>query len=243
MKYIISLILLIISVTLSSQDIVDSVDLSYGEKKGIIDPADTEKYVREYYTPEEMQLIKDSFPQLHTYEYDIVENPDDLYFRYPMFCSNYSFGSEAGQDEYYILYAYFLKQKNGNENDDVRQKLIKIYRNINEMMGSISYGGTYFGHMYDRLVGYAEYSLYMYPTYLNGLDLMGTYDIKPQQKLFIQTLKQMADDELSIDIYDAIIETREERTENFYRIINDLDNLITDKFLLRAAQEFLYSKY
>ncbi|HSZ86962.1 MAG TPA: hypothetical protein VK787_13095 [Puia sp.] len=110
-----------------------------------------------------------------------------------------SFGSEIGQDEYYILYAYFLKKKNNKNNFEVRRNtLIKIYNDINEIFGMLSYGGTYFGHQGRRIIGYAEYSIYLYSQ--NEEDYKKKYDISKQKKFYINSLKQFIVNEESADV-------------------------------------------
>lgn len=70
------------------------------------------------------------------------DNPDQAYFNGN---DKEEFASEVGQDSYFVLYAYFLKQRNGvKEFSQQRQKLIDIYSNINSLFGHFEYGGTYF---------------------------------------------------------------------------------------------------
>jgi hypothetical protein len=53
------------------------------------------------------------------------ENPDQLYHN---ITDNEEFGSEVGQDVYYALYAYFLKQKNGvDKYSKQRKRIIDMY--------------------------------------------------------------------------------------------------------------------
>ena len=98
-----------------------------------------------------------------------------------------SFGSECGQDNYFLLYAYFLKKKNGEAKYSIRRNnLIKIYNDINSIFDNLSYGGTYFGHQQRRIIGYAEYAINWYSERKDFFDK--TYDISRQKKLFINTL-------------------------------------------------------
>ncbi|TWR31415.1 hypothetical protein FPZ43_02755 [Mucilaginibacter pallidiroseus] len=72
------------------------------------------------------------------------------------------FDCELCQDDYYLLYAFFLRLKYGcGEYNNERQHLIAIYRDINSIMQQLAQGGTFFGHQYARAVGYAEYSTYL----------------------------------------------------------------------------------
>jgi len=137
---------------------------------------------------------------------DIIEKHPEFFEEYPddpdkaYFCSNfkdgYDFDCEVGRDEYYTLYAYFLKQRNGDEKfASQRQKLINIYSNINSLFGHLQYGGTYFEHQDSRILGYAEYSIYL----ISEIKIEKTYDITKQKELYIKSLRQLIEDESKID--------------------------------------------
>ncbi len=187
------------------------------------------------YSKKEFDKIKNNHPEFFA-RFPI--NPDQLYFNE----NNYGeFGSEAGQDTYYILYAYFLKQKNGEQKyEKERKKLIDIYLKINSLFGHFQYGGTYFGHQHKRILGYAEYSIYLLPKDKN--DIEKTYDISKQKNLYIKSLKQLIRDESKIDFY-TLGKEKNKRTKKLYKIVDELDKLITDNFYLRRAQEFHYAHY
>src|SRR4029079_15576325 len=94
---------------------------------------------------------------------DILETDDDKF--------HLTFGSEAGQDEYYILYSYFLKLTNVGQNLELRrQKLFQIYQDLNQIFGLLNNGGTFFGHQYRRLNGYCEYGVYQYKQFKEFFD-------------------------------------------------------------------------
>ncbi len=151
------------------------------------------------------------------------------------------FGSEVGQDCYYILYAYFLKQKNGNEEyAQQRKKLIEIYSIINSLFGHFQNGGTFFGHQGSRILGYAEYSIYLLPK--SKQDIEKTYDISRQKEFYIKSLRQLIADESKID-FNTMGKDKAERNKALYNIVDELNKLITDIFYLRRAQEFQYSHY
>ena len=80
-----------------------------------------------------------------------------------------AFGGEAGQDEYFMLYARLLKKENERkalgqtaEIAEIRKNLNEIYRGINRIFGIVIGGGTYFGHEYARIVARTEYDIYRY---------------------------------------------------------------------------------
>lgn len=166
------------------------------------------------------------------------DNPDQAYLNAN---DKELFGSEVGQDNYYVLYAYFLKQKNGvKEFAEHRQKLIDIYSNINSLFGHFEYGGTYFGHQSRRILGYAEYSIYLFPK--TKKDIFKTYDITKQKELYIKSLRQLIEDESKID-FNTLGQEKIERSKKLNKIADELDKLITDNFYLRRAQEFQYGRY
>lgn len=169
-------------------------------------------------------------------EYPI--NPDQAYFNGN---DKEEFGSEWGQDNYYILYAYFLKQKNGAEKySKERQILIDIYSNINSLFQHFQYGGIYFGHQYSRILGYAEYSIYLLP---KSKEVLGkTYDITSQKELYIKSLRQLIEDESKID-FNTLNQEKIKRNKMLNKIVDELDKLITNIFYLRRAQEFQYGNY
>lgn len=191
---------------------------------------DTLKYGRE-----EFNAIVDNHPELYS---DNTQDPDVTYY-----CNadKKGFGSEVGQDEYYMLYAYFLKEKNGVEKyAEHRDKLIDIYSNINSLFGQLQYGGTYFGHQASRILGYAEYSVYLYKYYENNLTK--TYDINKQKYLYIKSLRQLIDDESKID-NETLGQEKIKRNKELNSVVDKIDRAITDNFYLRRAQEFQYEHY
>lgn len=179
--------------------------------------------------------IVDEHPELFQ---EFQENPDKLYYR---FVNGVDFGSEQGQDVYYALYAYFLKQENGITKYTLqRKKLIELYSNINSLFRHFQYGGTYFGHQQMRILGYAEYSIYLYPKEKDEIEK--TYDITKQKELYIKSLRQLIEDESKID-YETLGKEKIIRNQKLNLIVDKIERLITDIFFLRRAQEFHYSNY
>jgi hypothetical protein len=165
------------------------------------------------------------------------ENPDQAYYNN----GKEEFSSEVGQDSYYELYAYFLKQKNGDEKyAQQRKKLIDIYSKINSLFQHFQYGGTYFGHQSRRILAYAEYSIYLLPK--KKEDIEKTYDITKQKELYIKSLRQLIDDESKID-FNTLGNDKVERIKDLNKLVDELNSLITDNFYLRRAQEFHYGHY
>lgn len=84
--------------------------------------------------------------------HDIIESPDILYALYGK-----GFAGEADQDIYFLLYTYFLQQRNtGETNTKHRERLIQIYSDMNSLFRYVSNGGNYFGHQEIRFAAEAE---------------------------------------------------------------------------------------
>lgn len=205
----------------------------YTSKDSLVIPfenGDTLKYSKDGFNQ-----IVDNHPELFN---DIVKDPAPTYYSKP---NQQDFGSEVDQDEYYMLYAYFLKQKNGNiKYKERRVKLISIYSNINSLFQHFQHGGTYFGHQASRIPGYAEYSIYLYKYFENKLSK--TYDIGKQKDLYIKSLRQLIEDEIKIDA-ETIGQEKVERRKELNKIVDGIERAITDIFYLRRAQEFQYGYY
>jgi hypothetical protein len=187
------------------------------------------------YSKKEFNYFVDTHPELYT---DNVQDPDPTYYRD---ANKKNFNSEVGQDEYYILYAYFLKQKNGvDKYTEQRKKLIDIFSDINSLYQRFQHGGTYFGHQASRVLGYAEFSVYLYKRYEDQLSK--TYDITKQKALYIQSLRQLASDEVQND-NETLEQENTGRKKELNAIVDNINQAITDNFYLRRAQEFQYEHY
>lgn len=151
------------------------------------------------------------------------------------------FNSETGQDEYYVLYAYFLKKKNGDKKYSVqRERLIDIYRTINTIFGKLNNGGTYFGHQHQRIIGYVEYSIY---SQINHGDYyVKKYDYKKQKQLYLGLLTQLIKDEVKVDD-DAVEKEKAEKEKELLKSVQKLNELIANYPDLKCAQQFQYSNY
>ena len=195
----------------------------------------TESWDSLKYSKEEFNELIDEHPEFF---YDFPISPDLLYYSYG---DHREFSSEVGQDNYYLLYAYFIKQKNSLEKyTECRNKVTAIYDNINSLFGYFQYGGTYFAHQGRRIHGYAEYAVYEYSKVKDSFEK--TYNISKQKEFYIKSLRQLAEDESSID-FNVSGEEKIKRTKEINALVDSLDKLITDNFYLRKAQEFHYDHY
>jgi hypothetical protein len=195
------------------------------------------------YTKKELEQILEIYPALDS---DFPVHPDIVYAGRNEQAEDssrlsISFSSEVGQDEFYCIYAWFVRQKNGEQSfNEERDRLVRIYRSINSIFGNLSYGGTYFGHLYQRIIGYAEYSVHVY-SYDRKL-FEAPYDITKQKELFLKYLRQKISDELNANEEPGSINS-DQRRQLLYDEVNELSELITNHFYLRNAQEFLFSNY
>lgn len=188
----------------------------YTTKDTVIIPIETGD--TDTYSKAEFNHIVDTHPEFFSNE---VRHPDLAYYG----ADKEGFNSEAGQDGYYVLYAWFLKQRNSiNKYAERRKKLISIYENINELFEQVQHGGTYFGHQSWRIIGYAEYAVSIYKH--NERNISETYDISEEKELYIKSLRLLA-------------AHNKERN----KIVNNISQAITDIFYLQRAQEFQYSNY
>jgi hypothetical protein len=195
-----------------------------------IEPGDTLKYSKE-----EFNNIVDTHPELFRPD---LEDPDPTYY---YSADKKGFNSETGQDEYYVLYAHFLKQSNGiNEFAERRKKLIAIYKNINSLFQRFEHGGTYFGHQSSRILGYAEYSVYLYAHFQRYF--YKAYGITKQKDIYIKSLRQLIDDESGVD-FEILEKEKVKRNKELNETVDKIDQAITDNFYLKRAQKFQYEHY
>jgi hypothetical protein len=216
---------------------------------------DTVKIEYEYdtltYTKEQFNEIADNFPGLHE-EYS--RNPDLVYYSGSVKDitdisgkqKHLTFGSEIGQDRFYMLYAYFLKQKNKSKDDDeMRNKFIDAAHRINDIFGLLNYGGTFYGHQHKRIYGYAEYWVDGYKDWEKSWSNdFRNVSLTKQKELFFLSLRQQITDMVTNDIYllhknDA----KRKKIKSIFEQVEKLNSLISNYFMLLRIQEFRYSYY
>jgi len=189
------------------------------------------------YSNAEFNEIVDYFPSFYN---EYWADPDLKYYSDRNNKRFMLFNSEAGQDNYYILYAYFLKKKTGGKKfADRRKNLITIFQDINSIYGMLNYGGTYFGHQHTRILGYAEYSIYRF---IKRDSAENAFDLKKQKELYIESLRQIIRDKESIN-QEANDKEKSERIKNLNKIVDEISNRITDYFYLEEARSFQFGHY
>lgn len=213
------------------------------QKKSITDASDGKDTVNinidlddaDKHTKTELRKILEKNPELNE---KYISSPDECYAKRTT--ENDDYLSELGQDEYYALYAYFLRQKNSEKQyNQQREKLIDIYRDINSIYQKLAGGGTYFGHQYTRILGYAEYSICLGK---GNNYYIKNYNIAGQKNLYINSLKQHMYDEVNNDGELSPKEKSDKQLE-LLKTITDIDRLITNYFYLKMAERFQYSHY
>lgn len=144
------------------------------------------------------------------------------------------FASEAGQDDFFILYSYFLKEINGKDKfASLRDTISLLYNTINSLNSQLNYGGTMYGHKTSRIYGYTEYSIYKFRKNKNQYN-----DFKNKKTAFIKNLKKfILNEEKNNDITTGE-ENIEMRKYELMKIVSKIESLITNKFLLNEAKNF-----
>ncbi|WP_338841437.1 hypothetical protein [Flavobacterium ginsenosidimutans] len=142
------------------------------------------------------------------------------------------FKEPLGQDEFYLLYAYYLKQKNGDSKYKVqRDKLVDLYNAINEIYVSWSQSLLYYDHQGFRIYACAEYSIFLLDQYKEDFDS----DFIEQKKLYLKSLKQYAQDQFKgSKIYDG---------NRIKENIAILEKLITNYYYLEQVRTFEIEYY
>lgn len=161
-------------------------------------------------------------------------NPDLSYQQHYDFKN---FGSESGQDQYYILYSHFLKQKNGVEKlEEERHQLIELYTAINALYWKLEDGGTHFGHQYYRILGYVEFDLYVKLQDENKYK--NEQSIQKTKEHYIKSLRQLIKTKTAIEDQKNL-----NKLTNLNQKVDSIAQLITNPFYLSQAKKFQNAHY
>ncbi|QQT29476.1 hypothetical protein BCY89_18985 [Sphingobacterium siyangense] len=151
------------------------------------------------------------------------------------------FSSEAGRDNYCMLYSYFLMQVNGEQKYAAqRKRLFQLFSKINELFALIEQGGTYFGHQHKRLLAEVEYAIYLMPK--DKSEFRKKYAIDKQKQLYIQGLRQLVADETANN-NGIEPQWKLSQIKRLNKVIDNINQLITDNLSLRRAQYFQSNYY
>lgn len=149
-----------------------------------------------------------------------------------------NFDSEVGQDAFYLLYAYFLQEVNGrNKYNRERRELTSAYHGINKLKSYYQYGGTYFTHMYDRIYGYSEYSIYTLDKSLNNKN-----GAVAGKSAFILMLKRVYAEKLDED-GDTPPHEKPEKLKRMMEMIDSIGNNIHNAYILKEVKQFYSDHY
>lgn len=220
----------------SQQTILQKTAAVSNDDKDTINISTDDSIVTKYSKGDLKRILKKD-PDLN----DDRSNPPDICWGESLKISS-DYDCEACLDDYYVLYAYFLREKNGEAKyRQQRKTLIELYRNINYLFGRLNGGGTYYGHQYARILGYAEYSISVY-VYQNEYGAVKSYNITKQKELYLKSLIQYIDDEVNNNL-ELSAQEKARKIAELVRKANDIGRLITSHFYLEMAQEFHYSNY
>jgi len=168
---------------------------------------------------------------------DFPQSPD---ITYSLSSSLDNFGSEIGQDYYYLYYTYFLNQRYINKDySNERRKLMLIYSCLNEIFSLLDGGGTGYAHLYARIYGYVEYSVYVYDQ--NDFT-KEPLDIVNGKQLFKEDLFRMVNNRL-LDNREYFKEEKLKIQTEIKSLIEKIDSEITEIFYLDEVQKFYNSTY
>ncbi|MDP3313718.1 hypothetical protein [Lutibacter sp.] len=214
----------------SKNDSIDSDDIIL-----VINNLDTVWFYRT-----DLHFIEKEFPEI-TSQFQIL-HPDIAYSKSrndngssqknEYFKENFS--SLAGQDYYYRLYAYYLKNRNKssvyqNESNTLNNLLILL----NDFMSIKAGGGSYYAHRYARIPAYVEFEVYK----LNSTSHFLTQLNMKKKKEFIKMLKikEKINEEIAFELVGL---TRQEIRDELANIILTIDKLIINDFYLNRCLNF-----
>jgi hypothetical protein len=197
------------------------------------------------FSKKDFNLVVDNFPELYE---DIPSHPDIVYAKSSASRSisdnngdnkYITFGSELGQDYFFMLYAYFYPPKN-NDAEALRKKLIEGYTIINSIFNSLHGFGTFFVHQYRRIPAYAAYWTHNYTEENNRYFLQ---DFREEKNHFLEMLKLEITNNIknNNDILGASL--KKQKTGELFTQAARLDSLITSQYILHRICEFRYSYY
>ena len=91
-----------------------------------------------------------------------------------------------------------------------------------------------------RILAHAEYSIYLYKG--NEYHLSKTYNVAGQKDIYVKLLRQLIDDEISID-FDIMGNEKTKRRKELNQVVDNIDRMISDYFYLTQAQGFQFEHY
>jgi hypothetical protein len=194
------------------------------------------------YTRGEFNNIVVHFPELYS---SLIYDPDIVYYG-SVFSGKIStvdgFNSEAGQDQFYRLYAFFLRNRDtGQALAGTRDTLVRVFEEINGIFGQLNHGGTFFGHQSYRILGYSEYGVHLISQ--NMEESKKGYSITAQKTNFINQFTQQIVDEIGVDNLLLGKHEKEDRMQEMLKSVRKINGWISNYFYLKEARQFMYEYY
>jgi hypothetical protein len=175
---------------------------------------------------EKYNLIIDKFPELYQFP---PLSPETTYRNSPLFNdSSYwnddrlrFYNSEQGQDVYFILYAWFLKKKNGQQKFvKERKTLSDIFYHINYIKCFFSKGGTYYIHLYRTMMAEIEYRIFQISR--SDSSFLESTDFQAEKDTLIKSLKKKLFNSTDKDIDSLEKELYTDQTLNLQSILKEI---------------------
>lgn len=212
---------------------------------------------------QEMQIKRDSiaittadnkvYQNISKYEYDLITakapelwqfnrviiSPDSLYISLSRINKiNDLFRGESGKDDYFVWYAWFLKNEIGvNIYQQQRDTLLQIYTILQSAISKIAGGGTYFGHNYKRASAYIEYGIYSHHHYQDSIMDVNNLVDRCDKEDTLDGVWQM------LSLYnkgnEVPLQEQAERLHYIHEYIEQLDFLLTNDFYIKWLQELV----
>lgn len=238
-----------ISTDSSNKSVYIKIDSKKSTKESLLEDEVIQVYQKDdtiRFSKKRLDMASKLIPE---FTMELIPNPDLAYNARPMpsIANNdeekdfLSFACEVCKDDYFLMYTYFLRQKNkGKAAEKYRLKLIEIYRLINSVHRKLNSGGTFFSHQHYRIYAYAEYSVYLKVHY--GEDYEKNYAVSINKGFFLGSIKQLILDDEKYNM-DVLQSEKRDRKIKMLKDVEKLNGLITDHFYLNQSEKFNYTLY
>ena len=151
------------------------------------------------------------------------------------------FPGESGKTQFYLIYAQHLQKINKHELAVVcRPKIIQLYQSINRLNQLIDTKVGYYDQMQSMLIAYAEYA--MIEIQQIDTNKYSTADVTKQKKLFVKSIQQKVKTK-NLQLNLSHQPNFNKNQELIAKEITQIEELITDHFLLKSSQVFHYTYY
>lgn len=143
------------------------------------------------------------------------------------------FESQAGMDNFHLVYAIILREKNQNQDfSKIRENLLNVLHLKNRFNSILNFGGTYYGHKHTRIYADVEHEIYI--LIKEEFDIYNI-PIEFNKERYISQLKDLVNriaKEEDMNIKNPVKWKKEP-----FEIINKLDRLLTNYYYLKKCAE------